>query len=410
MMQHFLSDPVLSKSPILFREVLNPIQKQAMDIDKKHHLLLDCSYIRDIPSNTESLHIYAGRLLQGLRLSTIFDVTALVCKGMENYIDSLAGYCVDKIVVDIQDTVTHSIALDRLLALIPFEQELRARSIDVVVTPCHVLGRYFFPKRYRHYSVVHDLIYLQRRKENTSKWRYACVSLWRKILFRRVRFISISEETRRALLKCTKRDSAVLYNSIPFDFQQQEKPVESVCGRKYILDVNRFELYKNAETLIRALYELKDQIPHILYLKGYDSRYSDIEYLQRVVSKLKMDHRVVFDSSNRSEGEMRWLYTHADLFVTPSLKEGFGWTPIEAAVLKTPVLISNIDVLKEVTCGKIPTFDPYSVEDLAKKMLSTLETPPSMEERVALSAFYQEKYSLKKQIDGLTEIVLSHIM
>ncbi len=98
------------------------------------------------------------------------------------------------------------------------------------------------------------------------------------------------------------------------------------------------------------------------------------------------------------------------MFVTPSLKEGFGWTPIEAAVLKTPVLISNIDVLKEVTCGKIPTFDPYSVDDLAKKMLSTLETPPSMEERVALSAFYQEKYSLKKQIDGLTEIVLSHIM
>ena len=49
------------------------------------------------------------------------------------------------------------------------------------------------------------------------------------------------------------------------------------------------------------------------------------------------------------------------------------------------------------------------MEDLAKKMLSTLETPPSMEERVALSAFYQEKYSLKKQIDVLTTIILDHI-
>ena len=90
-------------------------------------------------------------------------------------------------------------------------------------------------------------------------------------------------------------------------------------------------------------------------------------------------------------------------------KEGFGWTPIEAAVLKTPVLISDIDVLKEVTCGKIPTFNPYSVEDLADKMLSILQSPPSMEERVALSAFYQEKYSLNKQIDGLTNIILNHI-
>lgn len=377
---------------------------------EKINLLIDCSFIKEKPSSADSIHLYTGRLLQGLQDSLVFSVTALVRLGMEDYIDILAGYCVDKIVVDIQDTVTHSIALDRLLALVPFEQELRARNIDVVITPCHVVGRYFFPKRYRHYSIVHDFIHFRRIIENTPKWKYACICLWRKILFRKVRFISISEETRKELLKYKKKDSDVLYNSIPFDFQLQEKPVKEVYGQKYILDVNRFELYKNAETLIRALYELKDRIPHILYLKGYNSRYSDIKYLQSVVSELKMDNRVVFDASNRSEGEMRWLYTHADLFVSPSLIEGFGWTPIEAAVLKTPALISNIDVLKEVTCGKIPTFDPYSVEDLAKKMLSILESPPSIEERVALSAFYQEKYSLKKQIDGLTEIVLSHIM
>ena len=95
---------------------------------KKYHLLLDSSYIREVPSSPVSVFIYAGRLLQGLRLSTTFNVTVLVCKGMENYIDSLAGYCVDKNVVDLKDTVTHSIALDRLLALIPFEQELRART------------------------------------------------------------------------------------------------------------------------------------------------------------------------------------------------------------------------------------------------------------------------------------------
>ena len=146
-----------------------------------------------------------------------------------------------------------------------------------------------------------------------------------------------------------------------------------------------------------------------MYLKGYNSRCSDVNYLQSVVSKLKMVNRVVFDTSNRSEEEMRWLYAHADMFVSPSLKEGFGWTPIEAAILKTPVLISDIDVLKETTCGKMPTFDPYSVEDLANKMLSILECPPSIEEREALSAFYQERYSLKRQIDGLTSILLGHL-
>ena len=376
----------------------------------KYHLLLDCSYIREIPSSPVSVFIYAGRLLQGLRLSTTFDVTALVCKGLDDYIDSLAGYCVDKIVVDIQDTVTHSIALDRLLALIPFDKELRRKHIDVVITPHHIESRYFFPKRYHHHFIVHDLIYRRRLKEKTHKWKYACISLWRWILFRKVRyFISISEETRKELMKLKKKDSDVLYNSIPFNFQLQEKPVESVCGRRYILDVNRFELYKNAETLIRALYELKDQIPHILYLKGYNHFPQDLMYLQSVVSELKLKDRVIFDTSNRTEAEMRWLYTHADLLVSPSLKEGFGWTPIEAAVLKTPVLISNIDVLKEVTCGKLPTFDPYSVDDLASKIQSILTNPPSVEERETLAALYKEKYSLKGQIDGLTNIILKHL-
>ena len=378
-------------------------------MEKKVHLLLDCSYIREIPSAPDSIHIYAGRLFQGLRLSTTFDVTALVRKGLEDYIDSLAGYCVEKIVVDIQDTVTHSIALDRFLGVVPFENELRTRHIDVVLTPYHIDCRYFFPKRYRQHFIVHDFIFRKRLRENNPKWKYACICLWRRILFRRARFISISEETRKELLKYKKKDSDVLYNSIPFDFQKQEVLVKAVYGQKYILDVNRFELYKNAETLIRALYELKDKIPHVLYLKGYNSRCSDVNYLQSVVSKLKMVNRVVFDTSNRSEEEMRWLYAHADLFVSPSLKEGFGWTPIEAAALKTPVLISDIDVLKEVTCGKIPTFDPYSVEDLANKMLSILECPPSMGEREALSAFYQERYSLKRQIDGLTSILLGHL-
>jgi glycosyltransferase involved in cell wall biosynthesis len=173
--------------------------------------------------------------------------------------------------------------------------------------------------------------------------------------------------------------------------------------------VNRFELYKNAETLIKALYLLKDKIPHVLYLKGLNSRNSDIPYLQSVVSELKMDNRVYFDASNRSEAEMRWLYSHADLLVSPSLKEGFGWTPIEAAVLKTPVLISGIDVLKEVTCGKIPTFDPYSPKDLAEKIHHTLQNPPSYDERENLARFYKERYSLQRQIDQLTKVLLSHL-
>ena len=376
---------------------------------KKFNLLVDCSYIIEIPSSADSIHLYTGRLLQGLQNSPVFNVTALVGTGMEDYINTLACYDVDKIVVDLRKTVINR-SIDRLFSLIPFEKELQKREIDVVVTPCHVDSRFFFQKRYRHHFIVHDFIIHQELRERLHCWTYACVRIWRKILFRKVRyFISISEETRKELLRYKNKDSDVIYNSIPFNFQIHEEPVKEICGQKYILDVNRFELYKNAETLIKALYLLKDKIPHVLYLKGLNSRKSDIPYLQSVVSELKMDNRVYFDASNRSEAEMRWLYSHADLLVSPSLKEGFGWTPIEAAVLKTPVLISGIDVLKEVTCGKIPTFDPYSPKDLAEKIHHTLQNPPSYDERENLARFYKERYSLQRQIDQLTKVLLSHL-
>ena len=106
---------------------------------------------------------------------------------------------------------------------------------------------------------------------------------------------------------------------------------------------------------------------------------------------------------------MRYLYSHADLFVSPSLKEGFGWTPIEAAIHKVPVLVSDIEVFREVTCNRLPLFDPYSPEDLAEKMLKILSDPPSKEARTKLADFFQDKYSLRRQIDRLTEIFLQSL-
>ncbi len=170
-----------------------------------------------------------------------------------------------------------------------------------------------------------------------------------------------------------------------------------------------FDKRKNTETLVNAFYLVKDKIPHVLYIKGNKNPGEEYEQLMEIISDRDMSDRVIIDCTYRSEGEMRYLYSHADLFVSPSLKEGFGWTPIEAAIMGAPVLVSDINVLKEVTCGKVPTFDPYSPEDLAEKMLMILKNPPSRESREELSRFYQEKYSLKRQIDSLTELFLRNL-
>ena len=357
-----------------------------------------------------SQHLFTARLLQGFSQSKQFHLILAVWRGMEDYWDNLAGFHVDKIVVDEKDKVTFSAKLDRILALIPFEKKLKTRDIHAVITPVYVPYMFIYPRKYHQHLYIHDLFVFHYPQGKVSLWG----KIYRRFMFmiaiiRIPHIITVSQNTRKDLLKFAHRDSDVVYNSIPFDFRLEEEPVIEVANKPYILDVNRFEKYKNAQLLIEAFSLLKEKIPHIIYFKGLNSIVQDFVWLQHLAKKLGVEDRVIFDESHRSEAEMRYLYTHADLFVTPSLNEGFGFTPIEAAVLKTPVLMSDIPTLQEVTRGKIESFDPHNAEELAQKMLRILQNPPSMEERQKLSDFYINEYSLKKLIDELTKVIMRHI-
>jgi len=374
----------------------------------KKHLLLDCSFIRNDNFLGISLSLYVGRLLQGYKNNEFFDVTVLVWKRYESYIDELAGYAVPKIVIDGHPHVTPWAPVDKLFGLVPFERELIDRKIEVVLSPYHFGYSFSFPRKYHHHVVVHDLfLHDQVRELMGSKYKYLIWRLYHSLLSKKVsQFISISDETRKELKRIDGIDSIVVYNSIPFDYSIKEEIVREIKDRKYIIDVNSLDKRKNTETLVNAYYLVKDKIPHVLYIKGDKNHVEEYEQLMKTISDKNMSDRVIIDCTYRSEGEMRYLYSHADLFVSPSLKEGFGWTPIEAAILKAPVLVSDIDIFQEVTCNKVPLFNPHSSGDLAMKMVEILKNPPSIEAREELSKFYLERYSLKRQIERMTEVLL----
>ena len=95
--------------------------------------------------------------------------------------------------------------------------------------------------------------------------------------------------------------------------------------------------------------------------------------------------------------------------MTPSLREGFGFSPLEAASLGTPVIISNIEVLREVTCNKFPVFSPQNHEALADLILQELKSPLSATERQQLADFFRERYSAGRQIAEFEKVITSHL-
>jgi glycosyltransferase involved in cell wall biosynthesis len=88
--------------------------------------------------------------------------------------------------------------------------------------------------------------------------------------------------------------------------------------------------------------------------------------------------------------ELAAIYTLAELFVFPSLYEGFGIPPLEAMACGCPVIVSSNSSLPEVVDEAGLKVNPYSIEDIARAMDEILTDSP-LKKRLIQKGFEQVK-------------------
>jgi len=143
---------------------------------------------------------------------------------------------------------------------------------------------------------------------------------------------------------------------------------------RFILNVGALEPGKNQATLLRAFHRLKGQnLSHGLVIAGPPAwRY---ERLLRLVDKLGLTDQVRFLDYVPAE-DLVALYNLADLFVFPSLYEGFGLPPLEAMACGLPVVASTAPALREVLDGAALLVHPLDMPALAEAMAAALGDEP----------------------------------
>ena len=205
--------------------------------------------------------------------------------------------------------------------------------------------------------------------------------------------ITISNYTKNDIIKTTscKKNIPVIPNSIDFDISSQTK-IPELTEKKYILDLNAYVSKKNPMTLLKAYNIIKDRTHlELVFCGGYreDSLWNEMhQYINenKLSRKVKMLFRV-------TDEERNWLLVNAALFVTPSLFEGFGRTPVEAAICKIPVISTKETSLFEATQGLCSYVEnPTDEKELAALLLEKIKTPDSAEKLTQISEKLSETY------------------
>jgi len=150
----------------------------------------------------------------------------------------------------------------------------------------------------------------------------------------------------------------------------------------YILYISRIEHPgKNHVRLIRAFSRLKSRtgIPHQLVLAGSD--WTRAEEVHREADQSPFARDILF-TGFAAANDLPLLYAGSDLFLFPSLYEGFGMPVLEAMACRVPVACSNLSSLPEVAGDAALLFDPYDEENIASVM-ETILTDALLRETLA---------------------------
>lgn len=274
------------------------------------------------------------------------------------------------------------------------------RKYDVCVSPfANVSGFGMWPLA-KQIGVIHDLQLQKLISQGiTQQKRWIMGIKWRMRLWRFHRLVTISDKVKKDIKAYCGKNAIRIYNPCGYLASEEREVPGFDATTEYILDINTLRKYKNAGVLVKAFNDIKHDYPSLkLYIKGKDFDYQAT--LEELVKELGLGERVIIDAENRDSEEIAWLFNHAKIFVTPSLMEGFGLTPVEAAMAKVPVIASDIDTLREILGDCAVFFNPHSSTELASLLRQHLDNPLPESELTRRADCLSKKFSMQQHIDN----------
>lgn len=167
------------------------------------------------------------------------------------------------------------------------------------------------------------------------------------------------------------------YTPVPDPSIQAETREQYGLGKRYIFYLGGLDRRKNVLQLIRAFAQLDQRIadPDLqLFIAGNPDKHIGGDTLfpdpRPLAASLEITDRIIYGFV--TEKDKPALYSGAEVFVFPSLYEGFGLPPLEAMKCGAPVICSNRTSLPEVIGDAAISLDPDNTAALVDAMYRVL--------------------------------------
>ena len=259
-------------------------------------------------------------------------------------------------------------------------------NLDFIHYCSHLDAPFFSTKKT--VVTVMDLIPLVLQdlyKRKNSRIKFAAARfLEAKAVRNAKKIIAISQQTKKDLVKFLKIDPdkiVVIYLGIDTSFRPVKDP-KTICllrakygiEDKYLLYVGGVDERKNIGQLIQVFAQLikePEWSNYCLVCTGEIKNDALFPRLKAQIGQLGVEQRIRLLGYVPDE-DLPALFSASELFVYPSLYEGFGLPVLEAMACGTPVVCSDAPGIAEVAGKAAIFFNPYSSDSLMNSIKTVL--------------------------------------
>jgi len=280
-------------------------------------------------------------------------------------------------------------------------QDLKNVRPGLYLAPTSFIVPALAPRWLRTIIVVHDLVAFMFPRSHAKKAVLIERMTLRRALKKALKVFVVSENTQNDLIKIFQYPKSLMLEvpCAPHDLYKEEldpKQSEKIRQKyhlpeKFILGVGTLEPRKNFSALIKAFVIVKRKYPdYKLVIVGKPGwKHQDIE---RSVREFELENDVIFTGYMKDE-DLHHTYNLAEVFVFPSLYEGFGIPPLEAMASGCPVISSNAASLPEVVGDAALLIEPTSSHKISDAIISLIENPQLRNTLLEKGYHHAQKFS-----------------